>query len=56
MNKKHNKQASYREYLITLMKRHNFSQSQSEFTKRINVSRIYLIDLLKEKSSALEVP
>ena len=44
MNKKHYEQGSYGEYLVALIKRHNFSQS--EFARRINVSRTYLFDLL----------
>lgn len=44
MNKKHYDQGSYGEYLVSLIKRHNFSQS--EFARRINVSRTYLFDLL----------
>lgn len=44
MKKKRYEQGSYGEYLIALIKRHNFSQS--EFARRINVSRTYLFDLL----------
>ena len=44
MNKKSYEQGSYGEYLIALISRHNFSQS--EFARKINVSRTYLFDLL----------
>ena len=44
MNKKCYEQGSYGEYLVALIKQHNFSQS--EFARRINVSRTYLFDLL----------
>lgn len=49
MNKKHYEQDSYGEYLVALIKRHNFSQS--EFARRINVSRTYLFDLLRQSKS-----
>lgn len=44
MTQKNYEQDSYGVYLITLIKKHNFSQS--EFAKQINVSRTYLFDLI----------
>lgn len=44
MQRKIYEQNSYGAYLVALIKRHNFSQS--EFARQINVSRTYLFDLL----------
>lgn len=44
MQRKIYEQNSYGAYLITLIKKHNFSQSG--FARQINVSRTYLFDLL----------
>lgn len=43
MKKKEYEQGSYGAYLVDLIKQHNLSQS--EFAKRLNVSRTYLFDL-----------
>ena len=43
MQRKEYEQGSYGAYLVDLIKRHNFAQS--EFAKRLNVSRTYLYDL-----------
>lgn len=44
MTRKIYEQDSYGAYLVTLIKKHNFSQS--EFARQISVSRTYLFDLL----------
>lgn len=44
MQRKIYEQNSYGAYLVALIKRHNFSQS--EFARLINISRTYLFDLL----------
>lgn len=43
MTRKNYEQNSYGAYLVALIKKHNFSQS--EFARKINVSRTYLFDL-----------
>ena len=42
MTRKNYEQNSYGAYLVALIKKHNFSQS--EFARKINVSRTYLFD------------
>jgi len=44
MQRKIYEQNSYGAYLVALIKKHNFSQS--EFARQIHVSRTYLFDLL----------
>lgn len=43
MTRKNYEKNSYGAYLVALIKKHNFSQS--EFARKINVSRTYLFDL-----------
>ncbi len=47
MQRKIYEQNSYGAYLVALINKHNFSQS--EFARQINVSRTYLFDLLNSK-------
>lgn len=44
MAEKQYEQGSYGEYLVALIRRHHISQS--EFARRIHISRTYLFDLL----------